>query len=345
MSSGGLSWSGTLAVADRVRLRWLRSLGPVGRTLVRRRELRVATIFSAVIVLSLLGTMAFPLWLLALGPMIWGVPHLVADFRYLVVRPGFGGRPVLCILGGIPLLIIALGGSLVWGFAGGVAVVVVARAPLRHRLPAAAVFVALGALALSAGSMADVIFGHAHNMLAVGLWWIWRRRTTKAHRIPLALLLAATVLLLSPYAVHSAGVLGSLGWHPATEGPEFQLWRLAPGLGPDIGMRLVLLFCFMQSVHYAIWMVLLPDEERPRATVMTFRASYEDLRRDMGTTALVVATLVSVFIATWALIDLADAGRGYFRMARFHGHLELMAVAVLLLERQPGKRTASALRG
>jgi hypothetical protein len=35
----------------------------------------------------------------------------------------------------------------------------------------------------------------------------------------------------------------------------------------------------------------------------------------------------------WATFDLMHASHGYFRMARFHGHLELMAGALLLLER------------
>ena len=66
---------------------------------------------------------------------------------------------------------------------------------------------------------------------------------------------------------------------------------------------------------------------------MSFRASYEDLRRDLGPAALVVASLLALGIATWAWIDLAAAGHGYFRMARFHGHLELMAGCLLVLER------------
>jgi len=45
--------------------------------------------------------------------------------------------------------------------------------------------------------------------------------------------------------------------------------------------------------------------------------------------------VLSVALVGWALVDLADANRGYFRVARFHGHLELMAIALLLLERAP----------
>ena len=33
-----------------------------------------------------------PRWTLALGPIVLGVPHLLADARYLVVRPGYHRR-------------------------------------------------------------------------------------------------------------------------------------------------------------------------------------------------------------------------------------------------------------
>ncbi|MEM6996087.1 MAG: hypothetical protein AAF721_36610 [Myxococcota bacterium] len=327
-----------LAVVDAIRRWWLWRLGGLGRVLVRNRELRVALVFSAVIGSALLGTLVFPLWLLALGPMVWGVPHLVADFRYLVVRPGYGNRRILWVVGGIPLLAIAVGGPLVWGFVGTAAVALCARGSRAWRVIACAAMLALGGLAMSAGTLADVVFGHVHNFAAVGLWWLWRRRTGRVHWLPIVLLAAATALLLSPDPAAVVRAFGGLGWHPAHEGATVQLWRLAPRAGPDIGLRLVLLFCFMQSVHYAVWMVLIPDEAQTRATVMTFRKSYEDLRRDLGSGAIVVTGLLAVSLAAWALWDLAAAGRGYFRVARFHGHLELMAGCLLLLERKSASR-------
>ena len=47
---------------------------------------------------------------------------------------------------------------------------------------------------------------------------------------------------------------------------------------------------------------------------------------------MAVAALLSVGITAWALFDLVEANEGYFRMAQFHAHLEVMAIALLLLE-------------
>ena len=322
-----------IAAADWLRRRWLHLLGGLAKPIVRRRELRVALMFSALICTATIGTLVAPMWLLILGPLVWGVPHLVADLRYLVLRTGYYRRPLLWLVAGAPLLWTALGGGLVWGFLGAALAAACARARLLPRLFAIAVLVACGAGLVALGRVGDVVFAHAHNFIAVGLWWIWRPRVGRLHWIPLALLVAASVFLLSDAALWLAQHSGGLHWFAGRMGPDYQVWRLSPGVGPDLALRLVLLFCFAQSIHYAVWLQLLPDDDRARATPPTFRASYEDLRADFGRVGLALAALLALGIAVWATFDLMHASHGYFRMARFHGHLELMAGALLLLER------------
>lgn len=324
--------SAPIALADWLRRRWLRVLGGLARPIVRHREFRVALMFSAVIVTALAGSLLVPLWLLILGPLVWGVPHLVADLRYLVVRTGYHRRPLLGLVAGLPLMWLALGGGLVWGFVGACGVALVARADLLPRAVAFAVLVACAASMLALGRTADVVFAHAHNFVAVGVWWLWRPRLGRAHWIPLALLIAATMFLLGGPALQLVHAAGGLDWFGADMGPDYQLWRLAPDLEPGPGRRLVLLFCFAQTIHYALWLQLIPDEDRDRPTPTTFRASHESLRADLGDVGLIVAAMIAVGIAAWALVDLTAANHGYFRMARFHGHLEIMAGTLLLLE-------------
>ncbi len=324
-----------LAGADALRLRWFRALGPVGARLARDRELRVSVIFSAVVVCALLGTLVAPLWLLLLGPLLWGVPHIAADIRYLVVRTGFGQRRVLWVLGGIPLLLLGAGANLLWGFVGAAGVALVARAPLARRLLGAAVLLAIGLGLDRLGPSSDIVFGHVHNFGAVAFWWIWRARRGRSHWLPLLLLVGATCLLVSSAGMELVG--SRFQWHARGDSADRQLWRLAPGLSPMLGMRLVLLFCFMQSVHYAMWLQMIPDEARGRSTVMTFRASAQDLERDFDRVALGVVAVLAAGLIGWACFDLLAAGRGYFRVARFHGTLEVMAAVLLVLERAPGR--------
>lgn len=321
-----------IAAADWLRRRWLQLLGAWARPLMTRRSARVSLMFSATICTATLATLVAPLWLLILGPLVWGVPHLVADLRYLVVRPGYHRRPAIWLLAGGPLLLTAIGGDLVWGFVGAAAAALVARAALVRRLAVVAVIALAAAVLHHLGHTGDVVFAHAHNFIAVGLWWAWRPRTDRLHWIPLALLVAASLFLLSPLALAVITATGGLYWFGGDMGPDYQLWRLSPDIEPDLGLRLVLLFCFAQAIHYAVWLQLLPDDDRTRATPPTFRASYEDLCRDMTRPGVWIAGLLALGIAAWAVQDLMHACHGYFRMARFHGHLELIAVALLLLE-------------
>lgn len=286
---------------------------------------------SLVITTAALGTLLVPLWMLVLGPLVWGTPHLVSDLRYLVVVPGLHRRRGLWLTAGVPLALVAAGADLVWGWVGTVATAACARASVRRRT---AVVLAATGCAVSfvrLGTAADIVFGHLHNFAAVALWWGWRPRRLRLHWGVLGLLLAVLAFLLSPLAPGGVDATGAVIAGP-DGGLPVQLGRLAPGLDADLGLRVVLSFCFMQSVHYAIWMRLLPDEASARETPITWRASVESLRDDLGTAAIVVAVVLWLAIAAWAIADLYAAGDGYFRMARFHGVLELMAGVVLIAE-------------
>ena len=64
------------------------------------------------VLLALVGSLTLPLWILAVGPLVLGVPHLLADVRYLVARKGLQRSRRLVIGVGLPLLVCGLGGGM-----------------------------------------------------------------------------------------------------------------------------------------------------------------------------------------------------------------------------------------
>jgi hypothetical protein len=120
--------------------------------------------------------------------------------------------------------------------------------------------------------------------------------------------------------------------------PDPAFWpRIAPEVAPDGSAwtgRLVLAFAFAQSVHYSIWLRLIPDEDRDRPTPRTFAASFRALRTDFGAPLLVGAILAALAVAGWSVFALIHARTGYLRAALFHGYLEYAAVALALLEQR-----------
>ena len=148
----------------------------------------------------------------------------------------------------------------------------------------------LVALGVRFGWDAQLVFLHAHNAVALLLWWSWRPRPWSMLAIPAAAL---------------------LGW--------LVLWQL--------GTLDTTAFAFAQAVHYAVWLRLIPEDDRERPAPRSFRASWQALVHDFGPWPLVGFSGLALFVAAWGLHDAQAAAHGYFALATFHGYLELGVVA------------------
>jgi len=256
------------------------------------------------------------------------VPHLLADVRYLVARPGLHRRPLLVLGVGAPLLAAGLGLGMRAGL-GAILMALLCTPGARWRKAVGAALV----LAAAYFGYADRYFtlelglAHVHNGVGVLLWWLWRPRRRTLHLLPLALFVAAGGLLLGGVVQPLASALREVAG-PAGLPASWHREVLAPGWSPLWGLRLLLLYAYAQAVHYTVWLRLIPEEDRDRPTPRTFRASVEALRAELGTPLLAIAAALAVGLALWALRDLMAARTGYFRLALFHGYLELCALAM-----------------
>ncbi|MBL8957157.1 MAG: hypothetical protein JNK82_40665 [Myxococcaceae bacterium] len=286
------------------------------------REARVTAIALFSIATALAGAVLLPLWVLALGPILLGVPHLAADVRYLVLRPGLHRRRALWLACGLPLLAVTVTGDIAPGFLAVAGAFTFSEGHrVRRALGIVASFAAFAA-ALVWRTETSLAFAWGHNVVAVALWWAWRPRRSL---LPLALLAAVTLAVLFGAfdALPHFGAPGAFDF-------ETQASRFAPNLEATLTARLLVCFAFAQSVHYAVWLRLVPDDDRERPAPRTFRASFDALLHDFGSPALAVCLLLLAGLAVWSAFDLWSASLGYFRLALFHGHLELAATAVFV---------------
>lgn len=312
---------------DEARRRWLQVLGPLGRRLVRDRALRVRVGGLLAVAFALSAALAAPVLLLALSPILLGLPHLVSDVRYLVVRPGLHRRRGLVLAAGVPLAIAIAGWPLEGALVASIGAVVVARAPLGRRFALGAAIAAAGAFALGFGWTAALALAHAHNAIALVLWWRLRPRSAADLLFPVAWV-AALVVIAAGAADGSLARFDLVGWSAAT-----RLSRLAPGLPAPWDERLVVSFAFAQSVHYGVWVRLVPDDARGRATPRSFAATWRALASDFGGAAIASTGLAAIGLAIYALFDLAGANEAYLRVALFHGPMELAVLALATAER------------
>lgn len=331
-------------VADRARLSWLRALGPLARPLVRDRELRVAVGGTSLLLVSLALTAVAPLWLLALSPIVWGVPHVLSDVRYLWFRPRHHRRIALWLAVGVPLVVLAATLDTTLGLVGAAGALAVARGPIWRKLAGLAIVLPLAWLSHLYPRVAALVFAHAHNFVAVALWWSWRPRAGRLHLVPLALFALGCALILAGALDPIVLAMGSLGGAPGGMDVYYHLASVAPGIPGVFAVRLVLLFTFAQAAHYVVWVRLVPDEDRTRETPRTFGASLRALREDVGAPIVALAIAAALGVAVWAAFDLFAARAGYLRAVFFHGHLEIAAACLLFVE---GKRPKAStdLRG
>ncbi len=327
MSAAGL----LLSPLDGVRSGVYRALGPWLGPLFSDRERRVAIFGACSVAVALAVSATVPLWSLALGPLVFGVPHLLADLRYLVVRPRLHRRVWLMALAAPPLVATSFGAGPAVGLASLGTAIALARGPWAKKALLLVPAASLVALALFEPTGFQLVFLHLHNAVALVVWWLWRKRGPLSLLVPAAVV-GGTLVLLSGAAEPWLTALGA--WSAPWTGTSFQdfVETTTPLSNPTLAVRLVLVFCFLQQVHYGAWLRLIPDDDRARPAPRTFRATWSALVSDFGRWPLAVAIALAVGLALWGLVSLPDARLGYLHLAAFHGYLELAAGALLLVE-------------
>jgi hypothetical protein len=327
----------------------VRALGPldVGRRWLYRaavphlgpwvldRERRMGLLALLVALPAFLLAVLLPLPLLALGPILLGVPHLLADLRYLVVQPGLHRRGPWVFV--VAALFVATGvTNTLWpGILGAsLGVLLLSRAPFRARLLVTTPLLLLLGAAWFTPRPVNLLFAHGHNVVAVALWLAAAGAAGRAltSRLWVGLLfggLGAAILLgaTDSFLVHTQQL-------ELPGGPRLKALQrsLSPTPDPTLAMRAVAFFAYAQAIHYGLWLRLIPEDVRPREAPRSFGTSWQILQKELGAPLLLLVCAGCVGLGLWAVLDLAQARAGYLRLALFHGPLELLAAGVLVLE-------------
>ena len=337
--------------ADRVRhglWRWAAHTS-LGRRCARDRATRVAVLAAVQILVSLALTLVAPLWLLLVGPLVLGVPHAVSDVRFLLLRPSrpLGRAQAIAVL--VPLAAMTalrlarFAGAPVYleveGLLGAAAIagaVALARTSALARAGGMGAALVLAAVAVGEPQVLAVVLGHVHNFVAVGLWLAWLPRGSARAALPVVALLVAGMAALAL----GAGDAHLAAAPAAGLSLDDLVVTLAPGLPPTLALRLVLTYAFAQSVHYALWVRVIPETLAPGAPAPTWRRSLGALQADLGRHGLVAALVVAAVVAAAGLVAPADTRNAYLSLVLFHGWLELAMAARLLVDRAPRRATA-----
>jgi hypothetical protein len=342
--SGGVVASAELL--DRARGRLLGVVGrwPAAQALARGRGLRLCVVAVFGVSLSWLGVVLAPVLMLALSPIAFGVPHVAADVRYLMLR-----RATIAPRARLPLLAAAIActgaaasGNLALmgasGWLGVAAAAALADGPPARRLVVAAVAAALGAVSLALPYAAALLMAQGHNFIAVALaLWLVRDKM-RAPWLP-ALAFAAGCAAIASGLLDGA-LAAAFARAPSRLAAATPLGVVPADASSTASLRWLGLFAFAQAIHYAVWLRLVPDGERAGEKPIGYRRSLALYRHDFGRAALPVVAL-ALAVPLFAAISLVRTRSAYFSLAAFHGYLELAFVASLL---SSAVRTAGAAR-
>ena len=311
---------------DDVRHALLSNSHALTRPFLRSRDLRVLAqaVFSTT--LALLLSVHATGYLLLLGPLLLGAPHLVAEARYLAFQPRHGARLVgVAVLMGLfaaaGLGLYALGPCLL------LAILVSKERSGAYDVTLASVAMMSLVCAVAAPWWTRFLLLHAHNLFALVLWAGWRDRPWRVSLGVLGLAaLAMTSVLL--------GCFDDVPLRTPLNDEVFSLTRLTDAVaGQFLGAwrdRLLVVFAFTQSLHYAVWLRLVPEEARERETPRAWSSSWQAFKRDTGTPLALLAMFGVVAVPTLAVVAGAVRVRSlYVTASEFHATLELLLAALV----------------
>lgn len=327
-----------LAALDRVRGVLLREvvraplLGDAIKDRQRRISLRIATAIVAAFALAVVA----PAATLAISPIVLGVPHVASSIRYLVVRQRLPRAWIVVVCAAaVAMMALRVGEQYVGpahvfarlevGLATAWAVAAVCfGAVTRKRLVVGLGLVTgAGAIALAHPVLARLAFVHVHNLGALALWLIFARNKR-------ALLVAGILVAIALLVFGSLKPLS-----PSALGVDLEVvgaW-LVPGAAAAIAIPLVLAHVFTDSIHYAFWLGVIPEETLRHEGTLSFSMTWRALRRDFGDAGLVAIIACAIAVVALALFGLARARSAYFAFAGFHGYIEGAMLIYLSMSR------------
>ncbi len=323
-----------LAPLDAVR-RWLlaRTSG-ISTRFVRDRDKRVIAGALIAATLGLVGTALGPGYMLLLGPVILGVPHLFFEARYLFLQHADLRRTSLVA---IVIAQTALAFHGVGIYTLGIATLTALALTGAWRTRRGKLIAACAALAQLAALVGPdwsrFVLLHAHNCMPIVVWVLWRERRTRVS-------IAVASCFVVGVALIAVGCFDALPIRHPFADDVFSITKIndavAAGFGGAWRHRFLLLFCFTQAFHYAVWVRLIPEEARERATPRSWRASWDAFKRDSGAVVARLTVVLSLAVPCAAIVVGAVRTRAlYVTASEFHATVEVILAAVVVARMMP----------
>src|SRR5439155_19660898 len=90
---------------------------------------------------------------------------------------------------------------------------------------------------------------------------------------------------------------------------------LVPGATMAVAIPLVLAHVFTDSIHYAFWLGIIPEETLRHEGTLTFKMTWRSLQKDFGAGGVAFVAVCVLAVAVLAMFGLVRARDTYFAIA------------------------------
>ncbi|MFI0356495.1 hypothetical protein [Actinomadura sp. 9N407] len=300
-------------------------------------------VFCVVMAAALVAALRLPATVTVLGLAMFGILHNVLELRYVsgrfeaILTGRFLGLLVVLITGImlcrlVPMLSWSAPAEILLGY---LVLAVACWWGLRGRPPLLwASLVILGCAAggsLTFPAYHFVFLTHLHNVVPLFFLWEWARRL-RTGRTSFRMTQVAWVLLIP--ALILAGTFDPwLGGDQngtvaafAGGGERLMAAYTPPAwLDTALALRLLVVFAFLQTMHYVVWVWFMPRHARPATERFEQRAGA--LR---GHRAWLLGLAGTALLAVLFVTDYAGGKTMYGAIASYHAYLEFPVLLALL---------------
>jgi hypothetical protein len=321
---------------------------------------RVSWAFALVAAAALALAMRAPLATTVLGLMAFGVLHNVLELRYVSGRfaPVLSGRLLAVLLGLVTAIVLCRLAALVVGQPARIAEILVGYAVLGAacvaalRGPLLVLAFAVLAVALAASVSFPqyhfVVLAHLHNVVPLFFLWEWSRRlpTARARRwfraVQIGWVFVVPALLLAGvFDRHLGGATSSVAAFAGDPTRIVAASAPPPAVVTEVGVRFLVVFAFLQTMHYFVWVAFLPRYAPDAARAFESRAPFLS-----GWRAWALGGGLGAVLAVLFVIDYASGRALYAAFASYHAYLEFpVLLAMLLGLRDSGRSQLVAREG
>ena len=310
-------------------------------TVPASRGVRLALGFLVASALALALALRAPLATTVLGLIAFGVLHNVLELRYVTGRFAgvLRGRLLVALavlITGIVLCRLAAARTpeILLGYAVLATGVLVGLRRWWLRLAGLGVLACALAVSLRFPAYHFVILAHLHNVVPLLFLWEWStglpgRRPFRGAQLVWVLVVPALVLA----GVFDRWITGGASDVVAFAGSPAAIAAPVTPPAVAVGLRFLVVFGYLQTMHYVVWVGFLPRVAPDAARAFDLRVPWLRGWRPWALGGAVALALVGIFLA-----DYAQGRLLYSSFAAYHAYLEFPVLLAVVF----GRRAASA---